>query len=63
MKNYKTLVSDFYLDLLAIPVNDVFRINHQDLYAQVVKTLAAELECDAETVQSIFERMVSEDRK
>jgi len=63
MKNHKTLLSDFYLNLLAIPVNDIFRITHQDLYTQVVKTLAAELECDAETVQSIFERMVSEDRK
>ena len=63
MKNHKTLLSDFYLNLLAIPVNDIFRLTHQDLYAQVVKTLAAELECDAETVQSIFERMVSEDRK
>ena len=63
MKNHKTLLSDFYLNLLAIPVNDTFRLTHQDLYAQVVKTLATELECDSETVQNIFERMVSEDRK
>jgi hypothetical protein len=63
MKNHKTLLSDFYLNLLAIPFDDIFRITHQDLYAQVVKTLATELECDAETVQNIFERMVSEDRK
>ena len=61
MKNHKTLLSDFYLNLLAIPVNDIFRITHQELYNQVVKTLAIELECDAETVQNIFERMVSED--
>lgn len=61
MKNYKTLVSDFYLDLLAIPVNDVFRISHQALYDQVRSVLAIELETDAETVQNIFERMASED--
>lgn len=63
MKNHKTLLSDFYLNLLAIPVNDIFRITHQALYAQVVSTLAIELECDVETVQNIFERMASEDRK
>lgn len=63
MKTNRQLLSDFYLNLLAIPVNDIFRITHQDLYAQVVKTLATELECDAETVQNIFERMISEDRR
>lgn len=63
MKNHKTLLSDFYLNLLAIPVNDIFRITHQALYAQVASTLAIELECDVEIVQNIFERMASEDRK
>lgn len=63
MKNHKTLLADFYLSLLAIPANDIFRITHQALYAQVVSTLAIELECDADTVQNIFERMSSEDRK
>lgn len=63
MKNHKTLLADFYLSLLAIPVNDIFRITHQALYAQIVSTLATELECDAETVQNIFERMANEDKK
>lgn len=61
MKNHKTLLSDFYLNLLAIPVNDVFRISHQALYAQVCSALAIELETDAETVRNIFERMANED--
>lgn len=63
MKNHKILLADFYLNLLAIPVNDIFRLTHQALYAQVLSALAIELEADVETVQSIFERMASEDRK
>jgi len=63
MKNHKQLLADFYLNLLAIPVNDIFRLTHQALYAQVLSALAIELEADVETVQSIFERMASEDRK
>ena len=63
MKNHKSLLADFYLNLLAIPANDIFRITHQSLYATVRSSLAIELECDAETVQNIFERMASEDNK
>ena len=63
MKNHKQLLADFYLNLLAIPVNDIFRLTHQALYAQVLSALAIELEADVEIVQSIFERMASEDRK
>lgn len=63
MKNHKILLADFYLNLLAIPVNDIFRLTHQALYAQVLSALTIELEADVEIVQSIFERMASEDRK
>jgi hypothetical protein len=63
MKNHKTLLMDFYLNLLSIPANDIFRIANQTLYAEVRTALAIELDCDAETVQTIFERMASEDRK
>lgn len=62
MKNHKTLLSDFYLDILAIPATDIFRLTHQSLYAEVRTALAIELETDAETVQNIFERMASEDK-
>lgn len=62
MKNHKTLVMDFYLDLLSIPHVDIFRLTHQSLYAEVRTVLAIELETDAETVQNIFERMANEDR-
>jgi hypothetical protein len=63
MNNHKTLLADFYLRLLSIPVNDIFRITNQSLYAHVLSALAIELESDAETVQNIFERMASEDSK
>ena len=63
MKNHKTLLSDFYLNLLAIPVNDIFRITHQRLYGTVREALAIELETDGEVIQNIFERMASEDGK
>lgn len=62
MKNHKQLLADFYLELLAIPVNNRFRILSQPLYATVLTTLAAELGEDAETVQRIFERMAQEDK-
>lgn len=61
MKNNKRLLSDFYLNLLTIPANDIFRITHQTLYTNVRTALAVELECDDETIQSIFERMARED--
>ncbi len=63
MKNHKTLLSDFYLNLLSIPVNDIFRITNQALYAHVLIALSIELKSDAETVQNIFERMANEDSK
>ena len=60
MKNRKHLLADFYLDLLALP-NDAWRAKHQGLYVLILNQLAAELVCDVETVQTIFERMASED--
>ena len=60
MKNRKHLLADFYLDLLALP-HDAWRAKHQGLYVLILNQLAAELVCDVETVQTIFERMASED--
>lgn len=51
---------DFYLELLKLP-HARFRTLNQPLYAAVRNALADELDCDAETVQSIFERMANED--
>lgn len=59
--NIKHKLMDFYLDLLALP-QDHFRLRHQSLYATIRDVLATELECDAETVQIIFERMTKEGR-
>jgi len=61
MKNHKQLLADFYLELLAIPATDIFRLTHQSLYAEVRTVLAIELDSDAQTVQRIFERMARED--
>jgi hypothetical protein len=55
------LLADFYLALLFIPATDRFRGLNQSLYAVVRNTLAKELDADPETVQTIFERMASED--
>jgi hypothetical protein len=63
MKNRKQLLADFYLDLLAIPATDPFRITNQKLYYEVSSVLAYELDSDDETVQHIFERMAAEDSK
>lgn len=63
MKSHIHLLMDFYLALLAIPVDNKFRIKNQLLYAHVLRALANELETDSETVQSIFERMAREDAK
>lgn len=63
MRNHKQLLADFYLDLLAIPPTDIFRITHQSLYSQVNQALAIELYSDNQTIQDIFERMASEDGK
>lgn len=62
MKNHKQLLADFYLELLAIPSTDKFRL-HQDLYAIIRYCLADELGEDEETIQNIFERMAAEDAK
>lgn len=63
MKTHKQLVADFYLELLSIPHNDLFRLSHQILYNQVRTVLAVELQSDADTIQRIFERMAKEDGK
>ena len=60
MKNHKQLLADFYLQLLSIPADDIFRITHQTLYAEVRTVLAIELDSDAQTVQRIFERMAND---
>ena len=60
---HKTLLADFYLKLLAIPVHSKFRITHQHLYAGLRHSLAKELGEDEEVVQRIFERMAEEDTK
>lgn len=62
MKNHKYLLMDFYLALLSIPNNDVFRIRNYTLYANVRNALAKELYEEPETIQNIFERMAREDR-
>lgn len=62
MKNHKQVLADFYLHLLSIPHNDIFRITHQTLYAEVRTVLAIELDCPASEIQRIFERMAKEDK-
>lgn len=61
MKNHKQLLMDFYLNLLALPHDSLFRCQNQSLYAHVRDVLAVELGIDPELVQNIFERMASED--
>lgn len=63
MKNHKHLLADFYLALLSISANHIFRLENQKLYAEVRSVLAYELDSDNETVQRIFERMAAEDAK
>lgn len=55
------LLFDFYLSLLAIPVDSPFRLKKQELYSEVLYAIASELDADQETVQNIFERMAAED--
>ena len=62
MKNHKQLLMDFYLELLAISPLDRFRALNPSLYGVVLHTLAKELNEEAETIQTIFERMVQEDK-
>jgi hypothetical protein len=61
MSNPKLLLMDFYLKLLAIPHDDIFRIHNQPLYSEVLYVLAKQLDTDVLTVQNIFERMAQED--
>lgn len=63
MRTRNQILADFYLDLLAIPVDDKFRMRHNNLYNAARQALAYELNISTETVRSIFEAMASEDRK
>jgi hypothetical protein len=60
--NKKQLLADFYLALLSVPVDNLFRLMHQELYASVRNAMAIELNENAEVVQRIFERMLQEDK-
>lgn len=63
MKNHKQLLADFYLELLAIPLDNRFRLLNQNLYSSVLFSLARELDEGRDIVQRIFERMVEEDKE
>lgn len=63
MKNHKHLIADFYLELLAIPLDDRFRLLNRNLYDSVLWSLARELNEDRATVQRIFEAMIMEDKR
>ncbi len=63
MANHKQTLADFYLWLLSFSPDSSFRLINQPLYAHVRDVLAHELDSDPETVQNIFERMASEDKK
>lgn len=63
MKNHKHLIADFYLELLAIPLDNKFRLLNQNLYASVLFSLAMELGEDKEVVRRIFEAMAVEDKR
>lgn len=56
-------LSDFYLKLLVIPADNVFRIRQHVLYASVRDAIAYQLMEEPETIQRIFERMAAEDAK
>lgn len=58
----KRLLMDFYLNLLAIDIDDIWRIKNQQLYHATLYTLSSMIDTDMETVQEIFERMASEDK-
>lgn len=59
--NPKHLLMDFYLNLLALPIDSKFRLYNQNLYAYIRDILAEQLSTDPETIQNIFERMAKED--
>ena len=60
--NRKQLLADFYLSLLSIPPDSVFRVINQSLYASVRDALAFELCESPEVVQTIFQKMAQEDK-
>lgn len=62
MKNLNQTLADFYLKLLAIPPDHIFRVRNQSLYGSVRDALAYQLMEDAEVVQNIFEKMAMEDK-
>lgn len=62
MKNRKQMLADFYLELLKIPHDSMFRTVNQKLYAATRDAIAYELCEHAENVQRIFERMAMEDK-
>ena len=55
-------LADFYLNLLSLPPDNVFRIRHQNLYGAVRDAIAYQLMEDEEVIQRIFERMAQEDK-
>ena len=42
----KQQLANFYYLLLQLPLDDKFRLDHQDLYASVCNALAQELDAD-----------------
>lgn len=58
----KQWLMDFYLKLLSISPDNLFRLKHQKLYASVRDALAEEAGAEPEEIQNIFERMAQEDR-
>lgn len=61
MNNYKQWMMDFYLKLLSISPDNLFRLRNQKLYASVRDAIAKEAGCEPEEIQNIFERMAQED--
>jgi hypothetical protein len=57
--NTKQLLANFYMDLLSIAPEELFRLRHQKLYAEVRNVLSFELDEEPEDIQSIFERIAS----
>lgn len=53
---------DFYLKILSVPHDSIFRIRNQSLYAATRDAIAYQIMESPETVQRIFERMALEDK-
>lgn len=60
--NFKQWLMDFYLKLLSVPPDNLFRLKNQKLYASVRDAIAEEAEAEPELIQDIFERMAQEDK-